>query len=80
VLSHDQRIALDGSLAETVDANAKALATKQSARLAARQAAKKAEKPTAPAVVKPKPAPAPPTETPEQLRSRVRAVPLRRRA
>jgi hypothetical protein len=34
----------------------------------------------APAAVKPKPAPAPPTETPEQLRDRVRAALLRRRA
>jgi sRNA-binding protein len=80
VLSHDQRIALDGSLAELVDAEAKDLATKQLARLAAREAAKKTAKPAAPAVVKPKPTPARPTETPEQLRDRVRAALLRRRA
>jgi sRNA-binding protein len=80
VLCHDQRIALDGALAETVDAEAKDLAAKQLARLAAREAAKKAAKPTEPTVAKPKPAPARPTETPEQLRDRVRAALLRRRA
>jgi ProP effector len=80
VLCHDQRIALDGSPAETVDAEAKDLATKQLAQLAARKAAKKAAEAAAPAVVKPKAAPAPPTETPEQLRARVRAALLRRRA
>jgi sRNA-binding protein len=78
VLSHDQRIALDGSLAETVDAEAKDLAAKQLAQLAVRKAAKKVAKPAAPATVKPKLAPAPPTETPEQLRDRVRAALLRR--
>jgi sRNA-binding protein len=80
VLCYDQRIALDGSPAETVDAEAKNLATKQRAQLAARKA-KKAVETGAPAVVKPKPAPAPPTETPptpEQLRDRVRASLLRR--
>jgi sRNA-binding protein len=82
VLCYDQRIALDGSPAETVDAEAKDLATKQLAQLAARKAAKKAAEAAAPAVVKPKPAPAPArsTETPEQLRDRVRAALLRRRA
>ena len=67
VLSHDQRIALDGAPAETVDAEAKDLATKQLAQLAARKAAKKAAEAAAPAAVKPKhaPAPAPPTKTPE---------------
>jgi len=71
VLCHDQRIALDGSPAETVDAEAKDLATKQLAQLAARKAA-------APAVAKRKPAPKPPIppKTPEQLRDRVRAAPL----
>ena len=39
VLSHDQRIALDGAPAETVDAEAKDLAAKQLAKLAARNAA-----------------------------------------
>jgi sRNA-binding protein len=77
VLCHDQRIALDGTPAETVDAEAKDLAAKQLATLAARKAAKKVAKPAA---VKPKPAPAAPTETPEQLRDRVRAALLRRRA
>jgi sRNA-binding protein len=80
VLCYDQRIALDGSPAETVDAEAKDLATKQLAQLAARKAAKKAAAAAAAAVVKPKPAPAPPTETAEQLRDRVRAALLRRRA
>jgi sRNA-binding protein len=82
VLCYDQRIALDGSPAETVDAEAKDLATKQLAQLAARKAAKKAAEAAAPSVVKPKPAPAPApsTETPEQLRARVRAALLRRRA
>jgi sRNA-binding protein len=77
---HDQRIALDGSPAETVDAEAKDLATNQLAQLAARKAAKKAVEAAAPVVVKPKhaPAPAPPTKTPEQLRDRVRAALLRR--
>jgi sRNA-binding protein len=76
VLRHGQRIALDGSPAESVDAEAKDLATKQLARLAARTAAKAG----APAVVTPKPAPAPLTETPEQLRGRVRSALLRRSA
>ena len=80
VLCYDQRIALDGSPAETVDAEAKDLATKQLAQLAARKTGKKAAEASAPAVVKPKPPPAPPTETPEQLRGRVRAALLRRRA
>jgi sRNA-binding protein len=82
VLCHDQRIALDGAPAETVDADAKDLAAKQLVRLAARKA-KKAAEAAGPAVVKPKrrdhaPAPAPPTKTPEQLRARVRAALLRR--
>jgi sRNA-binding protein len=75
VLAHDQRIALDGAPAETIDAEAKDLAAKQLARLAAREAAKKAS-----TAVKPKHAPAPPTKTPEQLRDRVRAALLRRHA
>jgi sRNA-binding protein len=80
VLSYDQRIGLDGSPAEMVDAEAKELATKQIAQLAARKAAKKAADTTRVAVVKPRPAPTRPTETPEQLRDRVRAGLLRRRA
>jgi sRNA-binding protein len=92
VLSHDQRIALDGTPAEPVDAEAKDLAAKQLAKLAARKAAKTAKSTksvkkiarTAPVGVKPIPAPpsaietAP--ETPEQLRARVRAALLRRSA
>ena len=80
VLCYDQRIALDGSPAETVEAEAKDLAAKQLAKLAERKAAKKAAEAAAPAVVKPKPAPAALTETPEQLRARVRAALLRRSA
>jgi sRNA-binding protein len=80
VLSHEQRIGLDGSLAEMVDAEAKELATKQLAQLEARKAAKKAAETSRAAVVKPKPVPTRPTETPEQLRDRVRAGLLRRRA
>jgi sRNA-binding protein len=53
VLRYDQRVALDGSPAETIDAEAKELATEQLARLAARETAKKATKAAAPAVVKP---------------------------
>src|SRR6516165_12218227 len=40
VLCHDHRVALDGSAAETIGADAKDLATKQLARLAARETAK----------------------------------------
>jgi sRNA-binding protein len=84
VLRYDQRVALDGSPAETIDAEAKDLATKQIARLAARETAKKAAKAAAPAVVKPKPAALLPTkapsETADQLLGRVRASLLRRRA
>ena len=67
------RLALDGTPAEPVDAEAKELATKL-AKLAARNAAKQAAAPT-----KAKPKPAPPTETPA-LRDQVRAGLLRRRA
>jgi sRNA-binding protein len=76
VLRYDQRVALDGSPAETIDAEAKELATKQLAQLAARETAKKATKAAPPAAVKPKPS----TATPEQLRARVRASLSRRRA
>jgi len=84
-LRHDQRIALDGAPAEPVGAEAKNMAAKQLAPLAARQAAKKAAKAAVPtAEVKATPALAPPIETPpktpEQLRSRVRAALLRRSA
>jgi sRNA-binding protein len=80
VLCYDKRVALDGSPAETIDAEAKDLATKQLARLAARETAKKATKAAAPAVVKPKLDPVRPTATPDQLRGRVRASLLRRSA
>ena len=80
VLRNDQRVALDGSPAETIDAEAKELATEQLARLAAGETAKKAAKAAASAVVKPKPDPVPPTATPEQLRARVRASLSRRSA
>jgi len=73
VLVYEQRIALDGTPAELVDAEAKNLAAKQLAKLAARNARK-----AAPAAAKPKPAA--PTETPTPLRDRVRAGLLRRRA
>ena len=75
VLAHDQRVTLDGGPAEPVDAEAKELATKQLAKLAARKAAKQ----TAAAKAKPKPKPAPTTEKSTQLRDRVRAGLLRRR-
>jgi sRNA-binding protein len=80
VLRYDQRVALNGSPAEMIDAEAKELATKQLARLAARETAKKAAKAASPAVVKPKPDPPPPTAAPEQLRGLARASLLRRRA
>jgi hypothetical protein len=44
VLSHDQRIALDGAPAEPVDAEAKEMAAKRLATLAARVAAKGSER------------------------------------
>ena len=82
VLRYDQRISLDGTPAEPVDAQAKDLATKRLAQLAARKTAKNAGKAAEP--VKPKPVAAPkperPPETPEKLRGRVRASLLRRRA
>jgi sRNA-binding protein len=75
VLSHDQRITLDGAPAEPVDAEAKELATKQLAKLAAHSAAKE----TAAAKARPKTKPVSVPETPAQLRARVRAGLLRRR-
>jgi sRNA-binding protein len=80
VLSHGQRIGLDGSPAETIDAEARELATKQMAQLEARRAAKKAAETARAAVVKPKPTRERPIETAEQLRDRVRAGLLRQRA
>ena len=52
ILSHDQRIALDGAPAEPVDPNARELAAKQLARLEARNT-----KQTGPAKPKPEPHP-----------------------
>jgi sRNA-binding protein len=80
VLSYDQRIALDGAPAEAVDTKAKDLAAKRLAELTARNAAKHVAKTPASEEVRPKLAPAPPAETPEQLRARVRASLLRRSA
>jgi hypothetical protein len=79
VLCHDQRVALDGLPAEMIDAEAKSLAARQLAQLAARKAVKTAAKAAAPAMVKPKPAPSPPLVAPpeKQLRDRVRASLLR---
>jgi sRNA-binding protein len=74
VLSYDQRIGLDGTPAEPIDAVARDAATKQLGNLEARNAAKKAA-----ASAKAKPKPAPPAETPT-LRDQVRAGLLRRRA
>jgi sRNA-binding protein len=80
VLCYEQRIALDGAPAEAVDTKAKELAAKRLAELTARKAAKYVTKTAASDVVKPKPASAPPAETAEQLRARVRASLLRRSA
>jgi sRNA-binding protein len=80
VLRHDYRIALDGAQAEMVDANAKELAAKRLAELAARKAGAAGAAIAAPTAGKPKPASAPPAETAEQLRARVRASLLRRSA
>ena len=74
VLAHDQRIALDGTLAEPVDAKAKDLATKRLAQIAERKAAEAAS----PAAVKPQPQPNPLPAAPAPLRDRVRASLLRR--
>jgi sRNA-binding protein len=77
VLSHDHRIALDGTPAEAVDAAARELATKRLVQIAERKTAKAAEA-APPTVAKPKPEPAVPTEAPVPLRDRVRASLLRR--
>jgi hypothetical protein len=66
-----ERIALDGSPAETVDRRSEGVGNQTGGAVAARKASKKAAETAAPAVVKPKPVPAPPTETPERLRDRV---------
>jgi hypothetical protein len=72
VLAHDHRIALDGTLAEPVDAKAKDLAAKRLAQIAAKAAKK--------AAVMAKPKPAPPPAAPPPLRDQVRAALLRRGA
>jgi sRNA-binding protein len=82
VLCYDQRIALDGVPAEMIDANAKELATRRLAQLAARKATKKDGTMAGPAAAK-SPGPAAtktPPDTTERLRSRVRAALLRQRA
>ena len=83
VLCHHQRITLDGSPAEVVDAKARGLATKHLARRAASATGKKAAKGAAPTAMKPKhvsaPPPAPPPEAPKPLRDLVRASLLRRK-
>ena len=76
VLAQEHRVALDGSPAEAIDAKAKDLAAK---RLADRETATGAAKPAAPVPAKSKPAERSP-ETPEQLRARVQASLMRRRA
>jgi sRNA-binding protein len=80
VLCYDQRISLDGAPAEAVDTKAKDLAAKRLAELTARKTAKHVAKTPASEAAKPKLAPAPPAETAEQLRARVRASLLRRSA
>jgi sRNA-binding protein len=81
VLSYDKRIALDGAPAETVDTKAKESAAKRLAELSARKTTNRSAKTGAGEVSKAKAAtPAPPAETPEQLRARVRASLLRRSA
>ena len=83
VLHCDRRINLDGTAAEPIDQQAKDLATKRLAQLAARKAAKKTMS-SETAAVKPTRGPTPARgrtpEAPEQLRSRVRASLLRRRS
>ena len=76
VLAQEHRVALDGSPAEAIDAKAKDLAAK---RLAERETANGAATPAAPVPAKSEPAERSP-ETPEQLRARVRASLMRRRA
>jgi sRNA-binding protein len=86
ILRHDQRIALDGAPAEPVGADAKDLAAKQLARLAARGAPGREECREGYGARRsegnpcPRPANRATTKTPEQLRSRVRAALLRRSA
>jgi sRNA-binding protein len=77
VLWCDHRIALAGTPAEPVDAEAKDLAAKQLTKLAARKATKKAAETAKSASASPPP---PPPEPPKLLRDQVRAGLLRRRS
>jgi sRNA-binding protein len=79
VLRHQQRVALDGSPAETVEAKARYLATKHLARRVASATAGRAAKKATPTAVKSKAASALP-EPPKPLRDLVRASLLRRKA
>jgi sRNA-binding protein len=68
ILAHDQRITLDGAPAETVDAEAKDLATKRLAELTARKAPKKtAMGPKKPAVATAEQAPKEAVTAPEPV-------------
>ena len=68
ILAHDQRITLDGAPAETVDAEAKDLATKRLAELTARKAPKKsATEPKKPAVTTAEQAPKEAVSAPEPV-------------
>jgi sRNA-binding protein len=80
ILSHDQRMTLEGAPAEAVDAEAKELAARQLKRLAARKARKNSAKVAASAIVKASPVAASGSGTPDQLRDRVRASLVRRSA
>jgi sRNA-binding protein len=77
VLKYHQRIALDGSPGEMVDAKARDLATKHLARRAASTTAKNAVKLKSKSASPP--AQASPPETPKPLRDLVRASLLRRK-
>ena len=67
ILAHDQRITLDGAPAETVDAEAKDLATKRLAELTARKAPKKPATGPKPAVTTAEQAPKEAVTAPEPV-------------
>jgi sRNA-binding protein len=67
ILAHDQRITLDGAPAETVDAEAKDLATKRLAELTTRRAPKKPATEAKPAVATAEPAPKEAETAPEPV-------------
>jgi outer membrane biosynthesis protein TonB len=67
ILAHDQRITLDGTQAETVDAEAKDLATKRLAELMGRKPAKKAATGPKPAEAPAEPAPKEAVTAPEPV-------------